>query len=80
MDQDFGELLPPYIQDIYSLGMVSCDMMAKELPKRADIANKKISFHDVYSPQLIELVYSMLDKDPAQRPTIIQVLQHPLLF
>ncbi len=32
LNQDVREVLAPYIQDIYSLGMIACDMMAKELP------------------------------------------------
>ncbi len=60
--------------------MISCDMMTKELPKRADTVNKKIKFEEVYQTSLIELVYSMLEKNPTKRPNIAQVLQHPLLF
>ncbi len=50
LNQDVREVLPPYVQDIYSVGMIACDMMAKELPQRVDIANKNIKFDIVYSP------------------------------
>ncbi len=36
-DMERKEKLRPFKQDIYSLGLISCDMMAKELPTIHDV-------------------------------------------
>ena len=69
----------PYMQDIYSLGLVACEMMASEFPDRTDVVNKDIKFNEAYTLGIINLVYSMLKTDPAQRPTITELLEHKLL-
>ncbi len=45
LSQAVREVLTPYFQDIYSLGLISCEMMAQELPQRVDIDNKSINFY-----------------------------------
>lgn len=54
-------------------------MMAKEFPSRADIASRDVKFYPDYSEGLIELVYSMLDKDPVTRPTITDIQKNGIL-
>ncbi len=66
--------LAPFKQDIYSLGLIACDMMAKELPLKNDIVDKSIKFYPDYSEELKDLVYSMLEIDPVKRPTIDDIL------
>jgi len=37
------------------------------------------NIHSFYSPQLNDLVKSLLSKNPQQRPTIQEILDHPLI-
>ena len=76
---DVREKLAPYRQDIYSFGLIACEMMAKEFPSKAQIANRDVKFFPGYSKDLIELVYSMLDKNPVTRPTITDIQKSAVL-
>lgn len=54
-------------------------MMAREFPSRADIVYEEIKFYDGYSLDLIQLIYRMLDKNSASRPTITEIQKNGLI-
>ncbi len=68
------EKLTPFNQDIYSIGMIACDIVAEILPYKKEVEEKTIEFYDGYSEKLKELIYFMLTIDPLYRPTISKVL------
>ena len=70
---------PPFKQDVYSLGLIACDMIAKELPTKFEVRDKQVKFFPQYSPAIVELIYSMLKIDPLTRPTIQNVLTDKLI-
>ena len=76
---DRRDKLPPFKQDVYSLGLIACDMIAKELPTKFEVRDKQVKFFPQYSPAIVELIYSMLKIDPLTRPTIQNVLTDKLL-
>ena len=59
--------------------MLACEIMASEFPSREDLANMNVKFHQIYSKELILLIYSMLDKNPIARPNISQILKNDIL-
>jgi serine/threonine protein kinase len=74
--------------DIWGLGVVAYDLMqlrkpfeAKSVPKLLELIVHGVpaSLPSIYTPELQVLVFSMLEKEPAARPTITQLLDHPLI-
>ena len=77
---------------MWSLGVVLYEMCALKRPFELEAGEgfaemrEKILEHDYdsipeqYSKELKELVLSLLEKDPSKRPTINQILQHPLVM
>lgn len=76
---DVRQKLGPYLQDIYSFGLIICEMMSGEFPSREDIANRNVQFYPGYTEKLRNLVYFMLSKDPILRPSIADILKKSIL-
>jgi len=74
--------------DIWSLGVLLYEMAALQPPFNAQslhqlaqkiIQGKYSKLPNHFSPQFDQLIKHMLQRDPAARPTIHQILRHPLV-
>lgn len=74
--------------DVWAAGVLLYELCAQRLPFEAanhfDLAEKVknqpfLPLPEVYSQELKELLDFMLRKDPATRPTIFQLVSHPLI-
>jgi len=48
-----------------------------ELQIQINTRQKELECPDSFSPELKDLLFKLLDKDPAKRPTAFEMLQHP---
>ncbi|KNC97468.1 WEE protein kinase [Spizellomyces punctatus DAOM BR117] len=73
--------------DVFSLGLIILEITANViLPENGPYWHKlrqgdlsEINFGEDVSPALVDLIRSMLDPDPAMRPTVEAILTHPYL-
>eukprot|EP00347_Sterkiella_histriomuscorum_P002270 403368803 len=64
--------------DVYSLGLTMLQMLTGRVLNVADIVNRKPNLKQ-YSKEFIDLLYNLCSLDHEQRPTIDDVIDHPVI-
>eukprot|EP00347_Sterkiella_histriomuscorum_P017184 403350349 len=64
--------------DVYSLGLTMLQMLTGRVLNVADIVSRKPNLKQ-YSKEFIDLLYNLCSLDHEQRPTIDEIIDHPVL-
>eukprot|EP00347_Sterkiella_histriomuscorum_P001372 403372287 len=64
--------------DVYSLGLTMLQMLTGRVLNVADIVSRKPNLKQ-YSKKFIDLLYNLCSLDHEQRPTIDEVIDHPVI-
>eukprot|EP00347_Sterkiella_histriomuscorum_P017695 403348353 len=64
--------------DVYSLGLTMLQMLTGRVLNVADIVSRKPNLKQ-YSKEFIDLLYNLCSLDHEQRPTIDEVIDHPVI-